>query len=408
LPVAGFVLTFLGKKSRRAGREGQSRMADMYNTIHEALAAMPIVKVFENEKKEIDHFKKQNRHYFDAVMKLVRVEARSSPIMEAIGAVILAFMLSVGGMDVIHGKWSAGSFVAYIYAALSLYGPIKSFAAVNVRIQQSLAAAERVFQLIDEKGTIADQPGAMSAETIRDNIEFRNVSFSYPTGLPVLDSLSLTIKKGEIIALVGPSGSGKTTIAQLLLRFYDPTEGAVLIDGHDFRQVTLHSLRQQTAVVTQETHLFNDTVYSNIAYGKPNATRDEVEAAAKAAYAHDFISAFQNGYDTIIGERGARVSGGEKQRIAIARALLKNPAILILDEATSALDTASEQMVQRALDRLLEGRTVLMIAHRLSTVRRADRIVVLEKGRIKEVGSHEQLLDHKGAYHQLIQMQTSV
>ncbi len=408
LPVAGWLLTNLGKKSRRAGREGQAKMADMYTSIHEALAAMPIVKVFQSEKREVQDFSRENRHYFDAMMKLVRVDARSSPIMEFLGAIILALMLWIGGRDVIRGVWSIGSFVAFVGAAMSLYAPIKKFASVNVHLQQGLAAAERVFELLDQKGTVQDAPNAKSVPVISNKIEFKNVTFSYPSSNLVLDNINLTVKKGEVVALVGPSGSGKTTIAQLLLRFYDPTGGAISLDGVDLRDLTVASLRSQMAVVTQDTHLFNDTVRANIAYGRPDATMEEVEAAAKAAHAHDFVSALPQGYQTLIGERGARISGGEKQRISIARSILKDPAILILDEATSALDSASEQAVQGALDSLLEGRTVFMIAHRLSTVRKADRIIVMEKGKIKEIGSHEELLGRKGTYHQLYSLQASV
>lgn len=405
LPISGFVLVNLGRKSRSAGREGQARMADMYSIIHEALAAMPIVKVFQSEKREIDDFRNENRRYFDVMMKLVRVEARSSPIMEFLGAIVLSVMLIVGGNDVIKGVWSLGSFISFIGAAMSLYNPIKKFANVNVQLQQGLAAAERVFELMDQKGTVVENPAAETIPPVGKDIVFENVSFSYPTSNLVLDSVNLTVKRGEIIALVGASGSGKTTMAQLLLRFYDPTKGAILIDGHDLRNVTLKSLRDQMAVVTQETHLFNDTVRANIAYGRPDATTEEIEDAAKAAYAHDFVSSLPQGYGTFIGERGTRLSGGEKQRISIARSLLKNPSILILDEATSALDTASEQMVQRALDRLLQGRTVLLIAHRLSTVRKANRIVVLEKGKIHEIGTHEELIQKKGIYHHLHELQ---
>lgn len=407
VPLAALILTRLGIKSRKAAREGQSKMGEMYNTIQEALTAMPIVKTFQNEAREIRDFGEQNRHYFDALMKLVRVEARSSPIMEFLGAWILALLLIIGGGDVIRGAWSLGSFMAFVGAAMSLYNPIKKFASVNVQIQQGLAAAERVFGLLDEKGTIFDKPGAKPAAPLARSIEFKNVTFSYSSSESdvILKGVNLTLKKGEIVALVGASGSGKTTLAQLLLRFYDPTTGSILVDGHNLQDLTIYSLRQQTAVVTQETHLFNDTVMANIAYGKPNAGQPEIEEAARAAYAHDFIAALPQGYSTVIGERGARISGGERQRIAIARALLKNPSLLILDEATSALDAASEQAVQKALDRLLEGRTVLMIAHRLSTVRRAHRIVVLDKGKIQEMGSHEELIQQKGAYHKMYELQ---
>ncbi|MCG3203891.1 MAG: Lipid A export ATP-binding/permease protein MsbA [Elusimicrobia bacterium] len=406
LPVAAWFLANFGGKSRRAGRESQAKMSDIYTIIHEALAAMPIVKVFQSEKREIEDFTKENRRYFDTMMKLVRVDARSSPIMEFLGAIVLALMLWVGGRDVINGVWSIGSFVAFVGAAMSLYNPIKKFASVNVQFQQGMAAAERVFELMDQKGTVSDAPDAVTAQPITRSIEFHNVSFSYPSSNLVLDSINLTIYKGDVIALVGASGSGKTTLAQLLLRFYDPTQGSITLDGVDFRKITLHSLRNQMSVVTQDTHLFNDTVLANIAYGHPQATQEEVETAAKAAFAHDFISALPMGYQTVIGERGARISGGEKQRISIARSILKNPAILVLDEATSALDVASEQAVQKALDRLLEGRTVIMIAHRLSTVRKAHRIVFMDKGQIKEIGNHEQLLSKKGAYHDLYSLQS--
>ena len=406
LPVTGVVLASLGKKSRRAGREGQAKMADMYGIIHEALAAMPIVKVYQSEEREIAEFARENRNYFNVIMRLVRIDARSSPIMESIGAVVLGGMLAIGGRDVINGTWSLGSFVAFIGAAMSLYNPLKKFASVNVQLQQGLAAAERVFEMLDQKATVFDAPDARPAGPFSTAIEYRDVTFSYPTSVaPVLSHVNLTINKGEIVALVGPSGSGKSTLAQLVLRFYDPIGGGILIDGADIRALTVGSLRSQMAVVTQETHLFDDTALANISYGRPTATRQEVEEAAKAAQAHEFIIRLPNGYDTPIGERGSRLSGGERQRIAIARSLLKDPAILILDEATSALDAASEKAVQVAFDRLLEGRTVLMIAHRLATVRKAHRIVVLENGCITETGSHQELIERRGAYHRLHELQ---
>lgn len=408
LPVAGLFLVFWGKKSRRAGRESQARMADMYDTIQEAITAMPIVKTFQNEDKEIRDLAKENRNFFDVMMRLVRIEARSSPIMEFLGALVLAAMLWIGGRDVVNGHWSIGGFVAFVGAAMSLYNPIKKFSSVNVQLQQGLAAAERVFELLDQKGTVQDSPQAQPVHTLEKSIEYKNVSFFYTPGKNVLEGVNFSLKKGEIVALVGASGSGKSTIAQLLLRFYDPTSGQILFDGYDLRNLTVSSLRRQMAVVTQETHLFNDTVANNIAYGRPGAPQHEIEDAAKAAFAHDFILRLPQGYQTLIGERGSRLSGGERQRLAIARSLLKNPAILILDEATSALDAESEQAVQLAFDRLLEGRTVLMIAHRLSTVRKADRIIVVENGKIKETGSHDELLSQRGTYHKLYQLQASL
>lgn len=404
LPVAAIFLTSLGKKSRKAGREGQAKMADMYGTIQEAVTAMPIVKTFQNENKEIEDFKKENRHYFDVMMKLVRVEARSSPIMEVLGSFVLALMISIGGKDVLNGSWSIGGFISFVGAAISLYTPIKSFASLNVKIQQGMAAAERVFSLLDQKATVFDKENPIQIEPLKNSIRFENVNFSYQEDNLVLSGINLTINKGEIVALVGHSGSGKSTMAQLLLRFYDPSSGTIFFDGQDYRNISTKSLRRQMAVVTQETHLFNDTIYNNVDYGKPGSSREEIEAAAKAAFAHDFIEKLPGGYNTIIGERGTKLSGGERQRLAIARALLKNPSILILDEATSALDVASEKVVQLALDKLLEGRTVLMIAHRLSTVRKANRIIVLENGKILETGAHDELVSQKGHYHKLLEL----
>lgn len=408
LPVSAMVLTHLGRKSRKAGRESQEKMSDLYNVIQEAVGAMPIVQTFQKEKKEMEDFSKENQNFFNVIMRLVRIEARSSPIMEALGAIVLGFLLIIGGRDVINDKWTLGSFVAFMGAAMSLYNPIKKFAKVNVQMQQGLAAGERVFELLDQKPIIKDQPDAIETPPLSEKINFRNVSFAYPEGTTVLNHVNLEIKKGEIIAFVGPSGAGKTTLATLLLRFYDPQSGQILIDDVDLKNIQVQSLRKQIGVVTQETHLFNDSVRENIAYGKDKATEQEIIEAARAAYAHDFISALPKGYDTIIGERGVRLSGGERQRIAIARALLKNPAILILDEATSALDAASEQAVQSAIDRLLEGRTVLMIAHRLSTVKKATKIVVVENGQIKEMGNHSELLEKKGTYQKLYELQATI
>jgi subfamily B ATP-binding cassette protein MsbA len=326
--------------------------------------------------------------------------------MELIGALILSLLLWKGGADVIHGVWTAGSFLAFIAYAVMTYRPLKNFAELNAQLQLGLASSERIFELLDQKPSVREASGAGKLPAFSKTIAFENLSFRYPTQERwALHGINLTVKAGEIVALVGSSGAGKTSLALLVPRFYDPVSGRLLIDGHDIQNVTFDSLRGQIGLVTQEVLLFNETVRYNIAYGRKNATEIEIQEAAQAANAHTFIERLPQGYDTVIGERGVRLSGGERQRLSIARAILKNPPILLLDEATSALDAESERLVQEALERLMERRTALVIAHRLSTVRRADRIIVLEHGRIIEEGDHSSLLTQQGTYYKLHNLQ---
>ena len=325
--------------------------------------------------------------------------------MEFIGSLAVAFVLWYGGNDVINGVWTAGSFVAFLTAAFSLYQPLKNFSQTNSLIQLAYAGTERIFEILDEKPTITDLADARDLETFNNEIVYKNLTFHYPEKKNILTNINLTIKKGDIIAIVGPSGSGKTTISNLLMRFYDPSDGEVLIDGQNVKNFTLSSLRSHIGIVPQETLLFNESIRYNIVYGRKDATEEDILSAAKAANAYQFINRMPKGLDTMIGERGVRISGGERQRLAIARAILKNPPILVLDEATSSLDAESEKLIQEAIENLMVNRTVIMIAHRLSTVKKANRIIVLDKGKIVEQGDHEKLLSQEGIYSRLHNLQ---
>jgi len=404
-PLAAIPLAGFARKMRNASRLGQKQMAEVYASLHEMLTGISIIKAFSQEEREMQRFARENDHYYNTRQQFIRVDARSSPIMEFFGAIAVGFVLWYGAKDVIAGVWTAGSFVAFMTAAFSMYQPLKNFSQTNALLQQAHAGTERIFEILDEKPTVTDAAGATDLAPFKSTIAYENVTFHYPEKKNILSSVSLTIKQGEIIAVVGPSGSGKSTLANLLLRFYDPNEGSVTIDGADIRGVTLSSLRSQMAVVTQEVILFNESIRYNIGYGCPSATDEDITAAAVVANAHAFISRMPKGYDTIIGERGMRLSGGERQRLAIARAILKNPPILILDEATSALDAESEKLVQEAIENLMAHRTVLLIAHRLATVKKANRIVVIDRGRIVEHGTHEQLLGNEGIYSRLHNLQ---
>lgn len=404
-PVVLFFMDFFGKKIRKSGHRIQQATADITSILQETLATTRVVKSFVREPYEIARFDQQNKANFYANMKSAKLMGTLSPVIEFIAALGVTAIIWFGGRSVIGGDITAGSLVAFLVYAINISNPIKRIARVLGSIQKALAAAERVFYIMDLTDTIPQKPDAITLPSVEGNVEFRHVSFAYNKGETILHDVSFSAKPGQAIALVGPSGAGKSTVASLLPRFYDVTEGAIFVDGHDVRDVTLASLREQVGIVPQETNLFNDTVYNNILYGRLDATRDEVIAAAKAANADEFIQQLPKGYDTQLGDRGVNISGGQRQRISIARAILKNPRILILDEATSALDTESERIVQEALDRLMVGRTSFVIAHRLSTIQNAAKIIVLDKGSIVEEGTHQQLMAKHGLYAHLHDIQ---
>lgn len=404
-PVVLFFMDFFGKKIRKSGHRIQQATADITSILQETLAATRVVKSFVREPYEIARFDQQDKANFYANMKSAKLMGTLSPVIEFIAALGVTAIIWSGGRSVIGGDITAGSLVAFLVYAINISNPIKRIARVLGSIQKALAAAERVFYIMDLTDTIPQKPDAITLPSVEGNVEFRHVSFAYNKGETILHDVSFSAKPGQAIALVGPSGAGKSTVASLLPRFYDVTEGAIFVDGHDVRDVTLASLREQVGIVPQETNLFNDTVYNNILYGRLDATRDEVIAAAKAANADEFIQQLPKGYNTQLGDRGVNISGGQRQRISIARAILKNPRILILDEATSALDTESERIVQEALDRLMVGRTSFVIAHRLSTIQNAAKIIVLDKGSIVEEGTHQQLMAKHGLYAHLHDIQ---
>ncbi|GFO65532.1 lipid A export permease/ATP-binding protein MsbA [Geomonas paludis] len=394
----------IGKRIKRVARQGQEKMGDLASILQETYSGIKVVKAFGLENREIERFRARNRDFYHFTRKNIKYEGLSTPIMEFITSFGIAAVIWVGGSNVMHGTKSASEFFSFITAMVLVFNPIKRLLTAFNNLQRSMGAAERVFEVMDEKPEIVDAPNARDLGKARGEVEFRDVRFKYEDDY-VLQGVNLTAKRGEVIALVGPSGGGKTTLVSLITRFYDPTGGQVLMDGVDIRERTMKSLLEQIALVDQETILFNDTIANNIRYGRMTATDAEVEAAARAAFAHDFIQELPEGYLTNIGDRGVRLSGGQRQRLCIARAILKDAPILILDEATSALDTESEQMVQKALNNLMQNRTTFVIAHRLSTITHADRIVVLEKGVVAEMGSHDDLLQAEGIYSRLHGMQ---
>ena len=407
LPLAGIAIVTIGRSIRRKSRRTQTKIAEIMQILTETLSSIRIVKAFVNEKEEVKKFTGESQNYFNLLLQRARLDLISGPVTESFGVIIGVVLLWYGGMEVLSKEGlSAEDFIRFIVILFSILGPIKQMSNVNIKIQMGAASAERIFGLLDTPPEIVEKADAVDLGEFRKSIEFDRVHFEYNDGDErVLDEVSFTINKGEVVAMVGPSGSGKSTIADLIPRFYDVSRGTIRIDGHDIRETTLASIRGNMGIVTQEVILFNDTIRNNIAYGQPNVSEEAIRQAADAANATTFIEETTHEFDTLIGERGVNLSGGQKQRLAIARALLKNPPILILDEATSALDTESEKMVQRAIEVLMKDRTALVIAHRLSTVQNADKIIVLEKGEIIEVGSHTDLYNKGGLYRRLYDIQ---
>ncbi len=415
LPVVITSARKIGRQVRQTTRKGQDKLAEIQNILHETVTGNRIVKAFNMELWETLRFKQAARRLFRANLRSVRAQALSSPLMDSIGAVAIALLLWVGRIQIKHGAMTEGTFFAFIVAVFKLYDPVRKFALFYNNFQAALGASSEIFNFMDAHDDVQEKAHPLVLKDFHESVRFENVGFAYKPGpdsshgsdgeREVLHGVNLEVRHGEVIALVGPSGAGKSTIVNLVPRFFDVTSGRILIDGHDLRDVSLRSLRDQIGKVTQETILFNDTVRNNIAYGQPDVSLPRVIEAAKAALAHDFILNLPEGYDTIIGEKGFRLSGGERQRLAIARALLKDAPILILDEATSALDSESEALVQTALANLMAQRTSIVIAHRLSTVRRANRIAVIEGGRITAIGPHEELLRISPTYQRLNHLQ---
>jgi subfamily B ATP-binding cassette protein MsbA len=407
LPLAMHPLVRLGRRLRASNETSLRRWKDISEILQETISGFRVVKAFGMEGFEISRFRRAASRLLNLNMRITRTTAVLPPLMEGVGGLALIAALYYGSWSIREGKLTTGSFVAFLAALFAMYTPIKRLSRVNATLQAALAAGHRVLGVLERHDELPEAQGARVLPRMAEGIEYRGVGFRYADGHgAILRNVSFAARTGEVVAIVGTSGSGKTTLVNLLPRFYDVSEGAVLVDGVDVREVTLASLRAQIGLVTQETVLFNDTVRANIAYGMEDVDEARVEAAARAAFAHDFILDLPRRYDTLIGERGSRLSGGQKQRIAIARAILKDPPILILDEATSALDAESERLVQSALANLMRGRTTLVIAHRLATVRDADRIVVLDGGEVREIGSHEQLLRQAGGlYSRLHELQ---
>ena len=403
-PLAVYPFVRFGRKLRKISKRTLESMAYISTFLQETIFGHRVVKAFNMEAYENKRFAGANEQYFKYLMRRVTIRALSTPVMEWLAYLGIGSFIWVGGYSVITGRMTVGEFFSFLTAMALLYDPMRGLSKVNLLIQEGIAAAQRIFAILDLKPEVTDAPDAQILPPFSRQIEYRNISFRYDDEM-VLNRINFKVKHGEKVALVGSSGAGKTTVINLLPRFYDVAKGKILIDGMDIRHATLKSLRDQIGVVSQQTLLFNDTVRHNIAYGRPDIPADEVIRAAKMADAHDFIVKLPQGYDTVIGEQGVRLSGGQRQRISIARALLKNAPVLILDEATSSLDTESEREVQAALDRLMEKRTVLVIAHRLSTVRNVDRILVLSDGKIVEEGIHKELMALGGEYKKLYELQ---
>ena len=407
VPLVGFAMKIFGKKIKSTSRVIQEKLADITSLLQESISSIRVVKSFVREKYEIERFRVENELNFRATMKNVQFTSLLTPTVEFLAALAVTLIVWFGGYEVVNGMITAGSLVAFLTYAVNLANPIKRLSRIYGRLQKAMAAVDRIFLVLDLPETVNDKPNSIELPPIKGNVSVENVTFSYDGAHNALENVNFEVRSGQMIAFVGPSGAGKSTIANLIPRFYDVTSGAIKIDGYDIRDVKIDSLREQIGIVPQETLLFSTTVMENIRYGRLNATDDEVIAAARAANAEKFILELPNGYETQIGERGLNLSGGQRQRMAIARAMLKNPQILILDEATSALDTESEKIVQAALDELMKGRTSFVIAHRLSTIFGADKIFVIDKGKICESGTHKELLALNGVYSNLYNIQFS-
>ena len=406
LPVVALIIGSIVKRLRHPAQQGQERMGEMVSVMEESLSGVKAIKSYNAFGYISSKFRKINQVMSDILLSMARKQQAASPMSEFLGITAISVVLVFGGSLVTKGVMTAAGFVAYIAAFSQLTRPLRSFIDQFANINQGIAAGERIFSIIDAESAVQDKADAVALEEFKDKIEFKNISFSYDSSREVLHDVSFTVRKGETVALVGPSGGGKSTLSELIPRFYDPAVGEISIDGKPLADYTQESLREKMGIVSQDTILFNDSIRANIAMGREDATEEQIVAAAKIANAHDFIMQTEAGYDTNVGDRGMKLSGGQRQRLSIARAVLRNPEILILDEATSALDTESEKLVQEALTSLLEGRTSVVIAHRLSTIHNADRIIVIDSGRIAEQGTHAELMAKNGIYAKLIEMQS--
>ena len=406
LPIAGFTILVIGRSIRRKSKRTAAMIAGITNIITETLSSIRVVKAFAMEEYEVQRFFKETRQYFQLIFRRAKLRLLASPITETLGVMMGVLLLWIGGIEVLSGKGlTPEDFLRFILLLFAMMDPLRKLSKVNVELQAGAASAERIFAILDTAPTIVNKQDAVTIDTFEEKISFKNVSFRYESDDTVLQDISFEIEKGSVVALVGSSGAGKSTLADLIPRFYDVNQGSITIDKQNIQNITLNSLRSMMGIVTQETILFNDSIRANIAYGQKIINDEQVLAASKAANALEFINELPEGIDTVIGEKGVKLSGGQRQRLAIARAIMKNPPILILDEATSALDTESERLVQQALETLMADRTVLVIAHRLSTVTNADKIIVLDKGEIKEMGTHNELMEKEEYYSNLYNIQ---